>query len=137
MRELSDMPFVAFSPDTILTHYLEEIQARHNMEVRITARVNTSMLLARYVELGFGVTILDAFTAAAHPDVFDIYPISAVAAPRTYNLIYRKKSYMSPQALAFIAHLRDDESAVSGIMLCKNESKGKRGRVKKKRGQTF
>lgn len=125
MRELSDMPFIAFSPNTILTHYLDEIQARHGMKVRITARVNTSMLLARYVELGFGVSILDVFTAAAHPDIFDIYPIPTVAAPRTYNLIYRKKSYMSPQTLAFIAHLQDDESTVSGIMICKTENREK------------
>lgn len=116
IRELGSMPYVAFSPDTLLAHYLHEIQARYGMKVTFSARVNTSKLLTRYVELGFGVTILDEFTASAKADVFDIYPIPDVAAPRTYHLIHRKKSYMSPQSLAFIEYLRADESSIPGIM---------------------
>lgn len=118
MRELGAVPYVAFSPDTLLSHYLHEIQARHGMTVTVTARVNTSMLLARYVELGFGVTILDAFTAAAQADIFDIYPIPDVAAPRMYYIIRRKKSYMSPQSMAFIRHLQEDKSNLPGIVPC-------------------
>ena len=125
MTELDSMPYVAFSQDTLLTHYLHEIQARYGMEVEVAARVNTSMLLARYVALGFGVTILDAFTAAAQPDVFDIYPIPDVAAPRTYHLIHRKKSYMSPQSLAFIKHLREDTREIAGIVLRNGPEKGR------------
>lgn len=137
LEELSDMPYVAFSPDTQLAHYLHEIQARHSMEVTVTARVNTSMLLARYVELGFGVTILDTFTAVATPDIFDIYPIPNVAAPRTYYLIHRKKSYMPPQTLAFIEHLEKDESEVSGIVLCKKAKEKKERAKSNRRGGPF
>lgn len=105
LSELAGMPYVAFSPDALLTHYLHEILARHNISVRTTIQVNTSLLLTHYVREGFGITILDAFTAAAHADALDIYPIEEIAAPRTYFLIYRGKSYISPQATAFMEHL--------------------------------
>ena len=131
MGELSGVPYVAFPPDTLLSHYLYEIEARHGMTVTVTARVNTSMLLARYVELGFGVTILDAFTAAAQADIFDIYPIPEVAAPRMYYLIRRKKSYLSPQTLAFIRHVQEDRSSLPGLVPCdaQRQENGKKPRA--------
>ncbi len=123
LRELHQIPYVAFSPDTLLSHYLYEILARHQIEVTVTARVNTSILLVKFVKMGFGVTILDAFTAAAEPDVFDCYPIPAVAAPQTYHLIHRRKSYLSPQGLALLEYLRERRLSTAGLELVAAEDR--------------
>jgi DNA-binding transcriptional LysR family regulator len=106
LRELDGAPYAAFSPYAAMTHYMNEILARCNIRVTVTVRVNTSTLLAAYVSTGFGVSILDEFTALAHGNALDIYPLPEIVAPRAYHLIYRKRTYLSPQAQAFIRHLR-------------------------------
>jgi DNA-binding transcriptional LysR family regulator len=116
LRELAGMPYVGFTPDAMLTHYLYEILARYQISVNITVRVNTSGLLACYVANGFGVTILDAFTAAADPGVFDCYPLSSVAANRLYHVVFRKRAYVSPQTRAFIKYLRKTPIRMDGII---------------------
>lgn len=115
LRELDKIPYVAFSSGTMLTHSLHEILARWDISVNITVRVNTSSLLARYVASGFGATILDTFTAAADPAVFDCYPISSVATRRLYHAVFRKKDYVSPQTRAFLEYLRQHANQVDGI----------------------
>lgn len=114
-RELDKIPYIAFSPEARLTRHLYEILARHQISVNITTQVNTSGLLARYVAFGFGVTIIDAFTAAADPELFDCYPLPGVALDRPYQIIYRKKTYVSPQTRAFIEHLQNRRIDIEGI----------------------
>ncbi|MDR1658919.1 MAG: LysR family transcriptional regulator [Desulfovibrio sp.] len=111
LRDLDGMPYTAFSPHAAMTHYMNAILARYNIKVIVTARVNTSTLLVAYVSAGFGVSILDEFTALAHENKLDIYPLPEIVAPRAYHLIYRKRTYLSPQSQAFIRHLRGADSS--------------------------
>lgn len=116
LSELESVPYVGFAPETGLTNYLHTILAASHVSPKISLTVNTSILVVRYVELGYGVSIIDRFTAeGAYADAFDIYPLSGVSAPRPYQLITRKKSYLSPQVLAFMEHLRSVAVNIPGI----------------------
>lgn len=117
ISELSSVPYIGFAPETGLTHYLNSILAASNVTLNVALTVNTSILVVRYVERGFGVSIIDKFTAeGAHADAFDIFPLAGVSAPRSYQLITRKKNYLSPQVLAFMEHLRGESVDLPGIM---------------------
>ncbi len=117
LDELSGVPYVGFAPDAGLTHYLHNLLASHNVEIVSTVTVNTSTLVVRYVEQGFGVSIIDSFTALAAPEgCFDIYPLRSVFHARPYHLITREKSYLSPQALAFIQYLRRENNQIPGTL---------------------
>ncbi len=114
-NELDNIPYVAFSPGTMLTHLLHELLARHNVRIRPVITVNTSSLLARYVARGFGVTIVDSFTAAASGEGYDSYCLQPDGPLRVYHAIYRKKTYMPPQTRAFIKHLQAARPDIEGI----------------------
>jgi DNA-binding transcriptional LysR family regulator len=133
LADLSDLaraPYVAFSPETGLSHYVQAMLAAHQVSLNVALTVNTSMLVVRYAELGFGVSIIDAFTAVGQSaDAFDLYPLASLSALRSYQLITRKKSYLSPQVLAFMQHLRTEPVAIPGILpaAAKPGKSGRRG----------
>lgn len=128
LEELTGVPYVGFAPETGLTHYLQTILAAHHVSLNIALTVNTSVLVVRYVQLGFGVSIIDTFTAVgADPEAFDVYPLADVAAPRPYQLITRKKSYLSPQVMAFMAHLKKESIAIPGILPAARVKAARRG----------
>lgn len=133
LSDLARVPYVGFSPETGLSHYLQTIFAAHHVSLNVTLTVNTSMLVVRCTELGFGVSIIDTFTAIGQSeDAFDIYPLASVSAPRPYQLITRKKSYLSPQVLEFMQHLRNESVDIPGILPAE-ANPGKPGRRGTKR----
>ena len=115
MTELNNMPYVAFSPQATMTHHLHEILSKHKIKVKTTVRVNTSSLLSRYVASGFGATIIDAFTAASHPGAFDCYRLANDVSDRIYHIVYRKKTYISPQVRSFIEYMRENTVHIEGL----------------------
>lgn len=115
LKELDNMPYVAFSPQAVMTHHLQEITSKHKIKVKAAVQVNTSSLLSRYVAAGFGITIIDAFTAASCPEEFECYRLPDDIADREYQIIYRKKTYISPQIHAFIDHMRSSAVHMKGI----------------------
>ena len=108
-RELDGVPFIQFSPNTIMGRYIEQEFQRQGIIPSVALTVNTSSLLKKYAEAGLGVTILDELTAAADRDLFDVYPLPDPEARQTYQLLTRLNRYLSPQASAFIRHLLDSE----------------------------
>ena len=116
LRELDNIPYVDFARDASMTHYVHSVLALHKVSVAVTARVNTSILLSRYVAMGFGVSFIDAFTAEAQSELFDIYPLADTASLRVYTLVHRTKTYISPQAQAFMEYLRLRQPGVQGAV---------------------
>ena len=117
LRELNNIPYVDFARDASMTQYVHSVLALNKVSVTVTARVNTSILLSRYVAMGFGVSFIDAFTAEAQPEVFDIYPLADTASLRVYTLVHRTKTYISPQAQAFMEYLRAHQPGVQGAVI--------------------
>lgn len=114
--QIAAVPYVGFTPDAGLTHYVHTLLATHHVSVNLALTVNTSMLVVRYVGLGLGAGIIDEFTALGEdPETFDIYPLGGLATPRPYQIITRKKSYLSPQTLAFMRYLRNEPARIPGI----------------------
>jgi len=126
LSQVSAVPYVGFDPDAGLTHYLHTLFATHRVVINLALTVNTSSLVVRCVQRGFGASIIDAFTAMSDVfDDFDIYPLGKLAVPRSYQLITREKSYLSPQTLAFIQHMRSDPVLIPGIEPVMSEKHGK------------
>lgn len=113
-RELNNIPFIRFSPETLMARSIEGTFQRQGVLPRIVLTVNTSTLLKKYVEAGIGVTILDEVTAQADAARFDVYPLPGAEARQTYHLLTRVNRYLSPQAAAFIRFLKQPETRLPG-----------------------
>lgn len=109
LKELHGVPFIRFSPDTLMARYIDGELQRHDVFPRIVLTVNTSSLLKKYVEAGIGATILDEFTAQVDEARFDVYPLPDPGARQTYHILTRINRYLSPQAAAFIRFLKHPE----------------------------
>lgn len=110
LRQLNGIPFVRFTPSTIMGSYIDHELTRQRVLLRPVATVNTSTLLKRYMETGLGVTIIDEFSLAEDKDCFDCYPLPGHEALRVYSLLTRSKRYLPPQALAFMRWLLAEEA---------------------------
>lgn len=110
LRQLNGVPFVRFTPTTIMGGFIDHELARQHVTLRPVATVNTSTLLKRYMETGLGVTIIDEFSLAEDLEHFDRYPLPGDEALRIYSLVTRAKRYLPPQALAFMHALLAEEN---------------------------
>lgn len=114
LRQLEGVPFIRFTPTTIMGSLIDRELARQQVTPRPVATVNTSTLLKRYMETGLGVTIIDEFSLAEDVECFHRYPLLGNEALRTYYLITRAKRYLPPQARAFMQYLLTEECRVAG-----------------------
>ena len=106
-EELTRVPFISFPPHSTVEKVIESSLNRRDIVLDKVMVINNYALLLKYVSMGLGVTILDAFTLLDQGDAFTTHELADPLPNRAYGLVTKKDKYLSPQVKAFVSHLKE------------------------------
>jgi len=103
LEAISRMPYISLPTVSTITSVIEKRFNQDGLNLNTILIFNNYEIVKKYVELGFGVAILDEF--AITPDDRKrllIFNLDKFFERRKYQLIVRKKKYLSPAVRLFI-----------------------------------
>ena len=109
LAQISKAPFIFFPRSSTITPMIEEKFTEHALTLNVIMVLNNFEDVKKYVALGMGVSILDAYTLTEEDrGRFDIFSLDRFFSLRKYGLVMRKKKYLSPAVKAFIRSVKGD-----------------------------
>ncbi len=102
--QLADIsPFGLILPPRRLTTWrmVDRVFQQHKVPYRVALEVGGWEVIKRYVELGFGLSIVTSI-CLRDDDPLESRDMSAYFPKRSYGLVMRRGKYLSPQADAFV-----------------------------------
>jgi DNA-binding transcriptional LysR family regulator len=106
IEKLKTLPILAPPPSSTIYTLMKNLARTENFDWNVVQTINTFVLVKRYVELGYGVGIVDEYAVNEDRDTISVYPLDEFFKPRSYGVVARKRKYMSPQAKSFIKNLK-------------------------------
>jgi len=109
MKQISQVPFILFPNSSSLTTTIRARFAEKKLEPRVVLVLNNFEIVKRFVELGMGISILDAFTITPEDyNRLDVLPLERYFNSRTYGIIMRRRKYFPPTVKAFLRTIKPD-----------------------------
>ncbi|MCB2191043.1 MAG: LysR family transcriptional regulator [Deltaproteobacteria bacterium] len=109
LAKIAKLPFISFQTGSSISTFVRNHFAKKGLHLNVVLELNHFEHVKKYVELGFGVSIMDEYTL--HDQDYDRLRIQEVPeleedSKRIYKLITRQNGYLTPAARAFQELLR-------------------------------
>lgn len=106
LEKLKTLPILTPPQSSTIYTLMKNLALTENFDWNVVQTLNAFSLVKRYVQLGFGVGIIDEYAISEDRDTFSVYPLDEFFEPRSYGVVARKRKYMSPQVKTFINSLK-------------------------------
>lgn len=107
LEKLKILPILTPPQSSTIYTLMSNLAHIENFNWNVVQTVNEFSLVKRYVQLGFGVGIIDEYAISEDRDKFSIYSLDEFFGERSYGVVARKRKYMTPQAKRFIKSLKN------------------------------
>lgn len=111
LDKLKTLPLLTPPPSSTIYTLIKDLARKENFDWNVVQTINTFALVKRYVQLGFGVGIVDEYAISEDADRFTVYSLEEFFGLRSYGVVARKRKYMPPQVKSFINTLKNSTTA--------------------------
>lgn len=110
LRDLSELDFVAFTPDLTIRRVTDKLLKRHKVAVNVVHQFDNAENVKRAVEIGLGVALLpiDTLRRELEFGTLRAIPLADVRLERPLGIIHKRHKHLSTAAEKFIELLRSD-----------------------------
>lgn len=106
LEKLKTLPILTPPKTSTIYTLMKNMAQSEHFDWNVVQTINAFSLLKRYVQLGFGVGIIDEYAISEDLDKFSVYALDDFFGPRSYGVVTRKRKYLSPQVRSFIKSLK-------------------------------
>lgn len=106
LEAISRAPYISLPPASTITSVIEKRFAQNGLNLNTILIFNNYEIVKKYVELGFGVAILDDFAVTSEDRKrLLIFDLDKFFGKREYQIVLRKKKYLNPAVRTFLRML--------------------------------